>query len=230
MANRFGYSGSLGYNSTRISRSGNCCCPPKGDKGDIGEKGFYGEKGDKGDDGVKGDSGVSTLHGLFIYSDYLVAPQTLSLDIDETATPVIGDPNLNFVNENPITNNTLICFSDLSNNYNNGIVEFYLDSEINPNNANSPVYTFDLSGIYVETGSKSLIELDTRSTGKTSQSHNVAFGPISYKLSSDINSEIIHFNNTYKLRTTIVTNSTNQHEINNTRLMVKFRQTNPINV
>ena len=229
MANKFGYSGSLGYNSYRISRGGNCCCPPKGDKGTKGDTGFTGQKGDVGPVGPKGDSAVLTQHGLFIFSDYLLSNSSVphDIDMDEVITPAIGDPNYNFVNENPLTSNTLISFEDLSSNFTDGIVEFYVDSEINPNNANNPVYTFDLSGVNVVSGSKDLMELDTRSTGKTTITHNVAFGPISYRVSSTTNSEIIHFNNTYKLRITISTSSASStHEVNNTRLMVKFRPLN----
>jgi hypothetical protein len=61
MANKFGYSGNLGYNSYRVSRSGKCCCPPKGDKGDDGLDGLKGDKGDIGEKGVKGNTGREIL-------------------------------------------------------------------------------------------------------------------------------------------------------------------------
>ena len=226
MANKFGYSGSLGYNSYRVTRSGNCCCPPKGDPGPKGDTGHPGAKGDVGPIGPKGDSVNLTQHGLFIFADYQLTQTTpYPMDIDTSETPAIGDPNYNFVNENPLTSSTLISFSDLSNNFTDGIVEFYVDSEINPNNANNPVYTFDLSGVNVVSGSKDLMEIDTRSTGKTTAVHNVAFGPISYKVSSTItDSQVIRMENTYKLRITTTLNT--QQDINNTRLMVKFRPLN----
>ena len=167
----------------------------------------------------------NTQHGLFIFADYTLSGTTpVPVDISNS-TITIGDPNYNFVNENPITASTLISFSDLSNNFTDGIVEFYLDSDINSNNANNPVYTFDLSGVNVVSGSKGLIEIDTRSTGKTTAVHNVAFGPISYKVSSTLtNGQVIHMENTYKLRVT-TTLSTSQF-INNTRLTIKFRPVN----
>jgi hypothetical protein len=168
----------------------------------------------------------TTQHGLFIFADYTLNVTTpVPVDISN-ATTTIGDPNYNFVNENPLTASTLISFSDLSNNFTDGIVEFYLDSDINSNNANNPVYTFDLSGVNVVSGSKDLIEIDTRSTGKTTAIHNVAFGPISYKVSSTItNTQVIRMENTYKLRVTTTTLNTPQI-INNTRLIVKFRPLN----
>jgi hypothetical protein len=87
----------------------------------------------------------TTQHGLFIFADYTLNGTTpVPIDISN-ATLTIGDPNYNFVNENPLTSSTLISFSDLSNNFTNGIVEFYVDADINSNNANNPVYTFDLS-------------------------------------------------------------------------------------
>ena len=227
MANKFGYSGSLGYNSYRISRGGNCCCPPKGDKGTKGNIGLPGSKGDVGPIGPKGDSVNLTKHGLFIFGDrgVLSSSNTYVLDISSNGTTIFGDPNYNFVNENSFTASTLISFSDLSNNFTDGIVEFYVDSDINSNNANNPVYTFDLSGVNVVSGSKDLIEIDTRSTGKTTSIHNVAFGPISYKVSSSItNTQVIHMENTYRLRVTTTLNT--QQFINNTRLMVKFRPLN----
>jgi hypothetical protein len=167
----------------------------------------------------------TTQHGLFIFADDTLNGTTaVPIDISNT-TITIGDPNYNFVNENPLTASTLISFSDLSNNFTNGIVEFYVDSDIDSNNANNPVYTFDLSGVNVVSGSKDLIEIDTRSTGKTTAIHNVAFGPISYKVSSTLtNGQVIRMENTYKLRVT-TTLSTTQF-INNTRLMVKFRPLN----
>ena len=167
----------------------------------------------------------TTQHGLFIFADYTLTGTTaVPIDISN-ATITIGDPNYNFVNENPLTSSTLISFSDLSNNFTNGIVEFYVDSDIDSNNANNPVYTFDLSGVNVVSGSKDLIEIDTRSTGKTTIPHNVAFGPISYKVSSTItNTQVIRMENTYKLRVT--TTLSTQQFINNTRLMVKFRPLN----
>lgn len=169
--------------------------------------------------------GPSTQHGLFIFADYTLSGTTpVPVDISNS-TITIGDPNYNFVNENPITASTLISFSDLSNNFTNGIVEFYVDSDINSNNAVNPVYTFDLSGVNVVSGSKDLIEIDTRSTGKTTAIHNVAFGPISYKVSSTItNAQVIRMENTYKLRVTTTENT--QQFINNTRLMVKCRPLN----
>jgi hypothetical protein len=167
----------------------------------------------------------NTQHGLFIFADYTLRGTTpVPVDISNS-TITIGDPNYNFVNENPITASTLISFSDLSNNFTDGIVEFYVDSDINSNNANNPVYTFDLSGVNVVSGSKELIEIDTRSTGKTTAVHNVAFGPISYKVSSTLtNGQVIRMENTYKLRVT-TTLSTTQF-INNTRLTIKFRPVN----
>ena len=75
MANKFGYSGNLGYNSYRVSRSGKCCCPPKGDKGDDGLDGLKGDKGDIGEKGVKGNTGSTaavTQYGLFIYDGGLI--------------------------------------------------------------------------------------------------------------------------------------------------------------
>jgi hypothetical protein len=169
---------------------------------------------------------VTTQHGLFIFADYeLNGTTAVPIDISN-ATITIGDPNYNFVNENLLTASTLISFSDLSNNFTNGIVEFYVDSDINPNSANNPVYTFDLSGVNVVSGSKDLIEIDTRSTGKITDMHNVAFGPISYKVSSTItNTQVIRMENTYKLRVTTTTLNTPQI-INNTRLIVKFRPLN----
>jgi hypothetical protein len=166
-----------------------------------------------------------TQHGLFIFADYTLNGTTpVPVDISNETT-TIGDPNYNFVNENPLTSSTLISFSDLSNNFTDGIVEFYLDSDINSNNTNNPVYTFDLSGVNIVSGSKDLIEIDTRSTGKTTDVHNVAFGPVSYKVSSTItNTQVIRIENTYKLRVTTTINS--QQFINNTRLMVKFRPLN----
>ena len=229
MANKFGYSGSLGYNSYRISRGGNCCCPPKGDKGTKGNIGLPGSKEDVGPIGPKGDSVNLTKHGLFIFGDrgVLSSSNTYVLDISSNGTTIFGDPNYNFVNENPLTASTLISFSDLSSNFTNGIVEFYVDSEINPNSATNPVYTIDLSGVNVVSGSKSSMELDTRSTGKTNLTHNVAFGPLSYKVSSTVNSEIIHFSNTYNLRVTITSSGpSSSHEINNIRLIIKFRPLN----
>ena len=168
----------------------------------------------------------NTQHGLFIFADYTLSGTTpVPVDISNS-TITIGDPNYNFVNENPITASTLISFSDLSNNFTDGIVEFYVDSDINSNNATNPVYTFDLSGVNVVSGSKNLIEIDTRSTGKTGFIHNVAFGPISYKVSSSItNTQVIHMENTYKLRIKTTTSNPIQF-INNTRLMVKFRSLN----
>ena len=226
MANKFGYSGSLGYNSYKISRGGNCCCPPKGEPGPKGDTGFPGPKGDEGPIGPKGDSVNITQHGLFIFADYILTQDTpLSIDIEPSVTTTSGDPNYNFVNENPLTPSTLISFSDLSNNFTNGIVEFYVDSDINSNGVNNAVYTFDLSGVNVVSGSKNLIEIDTRSTGKTTAVHNVAFGPISYKVSSILtNAKVIRMENTYKLRVT--TTSSSEQFINNTRLMVKFRPLN----
>ena len=229
MANKFGYSGSLGYNSYRISRGGNCCCPPKGDKGTKGDIGLPGSKGDVGPIGPKGDSVNLTKHGLFIFGDrgVLSSSNTYVLDISSNGTTTFGDPNYNFVNENPLTASTLISFSDLSSNFTNGLVEFYVDSYINPNSATNPVYTIDLSGVNVVSGSKTRMELDTRSTGKTNTAHNVAFGPLSYKVSSTVNSEIIHFSNTYNLRVTITSSGpSSSHEINNTRLIIKFRPLN----
>jgi len=67
MANKFGYSGSLGYNSYRISRGGNCCCPPKGDPGPKGDNGPVGPQGPKGPEGPPGTIGVIGA----CYSDYL---------------------------------------------------------------------------------------------------------------------------------------------------------------
>ena len=67
MANKFGYSGSLGYNSYRISRGGNCCCPPKGDPGPKGDIGHVGPQGPKGPEGPPGTIGVIGT----CYSDYL---------------------------------------------------------------------------------------------------------------------------------------------------------------
>lgn len=167
-----------------------------------------------------------TQHGLFIFADYTLNVTTpVPVDISNETT-TIGDPNYNFVNENPLTASTLISFSDLSNNFTDGIVEFYLDSDINSNNANNPVYTFDLSGVNIVSGSKDLIELDTRSTGKTTDVHNVAFGPVSYKVSSTLtNTQVIRMENTYKLRITTTLNT--QQFINNTRLTIKFR---PLNI
>ncbi len=171
----------------------------------------------------------TTQHGLFIFADYtLNGDGTIPVPIDiSNATITIGDPNYNFVNENTLTSSTLISFSDLSNNFTNGIVEFYVDSDINSNNTNNPVYTFDLSGVNVVSGSKEKIEIDTRSTRKSSGIHNVAFGPISYKVSSSsiTNTQVIHMENTYKLRVTTSLNA--EQFINNTRLMVKFR---PLNI
>ena len=227
MSNKFRYSRSLGYNSYRVTRSGNCSCPPKGDPGPKGDIGYPGAKGDVGPIGPKGDSVNLTQHGLFIFADYILNNQStpFPVDIDPSVSTTSGDPNYNFVNENPLTASTLISFSDLSNNFTDGIVEFYVDSDINPNNANNPVYTFDLSGVNIVSGSKNLLELDTRSTGKTTASHNVAFGPISYKVSSTVtNAQVIRMENTYKLR---VTSTIAQlQNINNTRLMVKFRPLN----
>ena len=67
MANKFGYSGSLGYNSYRISRGGNCCCPPKGDPGPKGDNGPVGPQGPQGPQGPPGTIGVIGN----CYSDYL---------------------------------------------------------------------------------------------------------------------------------------------------------------
>ena len=67
MANKFGYSGSLGYNSYRISRGGNCCCPPKGDPGPKGDNGPVGPQGPQGPQGPPGTIGVIGA----CYSDYL---------------------------------------------------------------------------------------------------------------------------------------------------------------
>jgi hypothetical protein len=231
MANKFGYSGSLGYNSYKMSRGGNCCCPEKGDRGTKGDQGFQGIKGDTGPIGPKGETGSGNiLHGLFICDNYTFTNPSSALkyniDISSNLTTSIGDRNFNFVNENPLTSNTLITFSDLSNNFTEGMVEFYISSGIDSGGANGPVYTFDLSGVNIEPGSNPGFEIDTRSTGKTTGLHNVAFGPISYRVSSTINNEIISFNNTYKLRLTI-TSQISTHTINNTRLVIKFRPLNP---
>ena len=74
MANKFGYSGNLGYNSLRVSRNVTCCCP-KGEPGEVA-KGDKGKKGEKGDIGLKGDKGNIFNTPGDSYANYVYRDET----------------------------------------------------------------------------------------------------------------------------------------------------------
>ena len=236
MANKFGYSGSLGYNSFKVSRGGNCCCPPKGDPGPKGDTGHPGIKGDVGPTGPKGDSTSLTQHGLFIYNGGLSTTSSIDGELDismnETDTSNFGNKNENFINEATLSDNSLISFKNLNPQATNikGIAEFYVHGTFNYGSITGPSGTMiycDLSCNNPIASSEGLINIDSLFFGQgvSSSAIGCTFGPVSYLVSSDttIASNYIHFYNEYilKLRTS------NQVVVDNDlRLMVKFR---PIN-
>ena len=234
MANKFGYSGSLGYNSFKVSRGGNCCCPPKGDPGPKGDTGHPGIKGDVGPTGAKGDSTSLTQHGLFIYDGGDSNPYNINgeLDISMNAadTSNFGNKNENFINEVTLSDNSLISFKNLKSPNIKGIAEFYVHGTFNYGSITGPSGTMiycDLSCNNPIASSEGLINIDSLFFGQgvSSSAIGCTFGPVSYLVSSHTTnaSNYIHFDNEYilKLRTS------NQVIVDNDlRLMVKFR---PIN-
>ena len=205
MANKYGYSGHLGYNSLRVSRSQTCSCPTRGERGPAGK------------------DATQIQHGLFIYANTTVSnvsPNTMTMS--EINTSNFGDANLNFINQPSLNDTSKISFSDLSANYPNGaIVEFHVNSDINATGGAN--FTFDLHTTTVQGSSKGTIEIDTRSTGVTA-TKNIAFGPVIYRLDDTGNDNTIHFSNVYDLRVSS-TNSASQ-TYNNTRLTIKVRSAN----
>jgi hypothetical protein len=229
MANKFGYSGNLGYNSYRVSRSGKCCCPPKGDKGDDGLDGLKGDKGDIGEKGVKGNTGSTaavTQYGLFIYeggsientNNYILSPS-----MNPTHTTNYGKTNLNFLN-GAISSSSLISFKNLKNTFPvGGVAEFYAFGKITPNNNNS-VIECDLSSNVLYGASLQTILIDNRGLPNQGTGvYTMCFGPVSYKVSSsETQDNIIHFDNEYffriKNRATTLANVPEDF-----KLMIKFR-------
>lgn len=208
MANKYGYSGHLGYNSLRVSRSQTCCCPTRGERGPAGK------------------DATQIQHGLFIYADATVStngsPHTMTMS--EINTTNFGDANLNFINQQSLNNTSKISFSDLSANYPNGaIVEFHVNSDIDANTGGVN-FTFDLHTTTVEGSSKGTIEIDTRSTGISTIIKNIAFGPVIYRLDNTGNANTIHFSNVYDLRVNATNNADQTY--NNTRLTIKVRSAN----
>ena len=232
MANKFGYSGSLGYNSYKISRGGNCCCPPKGDPGEKGDTGLPGKVGPKGDKGAVGSNDMQ--HGLFIYDGGISSPTNsnseLDLSMNANNTDVFGNKNENFINEITLSNNSLISFAKLQVTNIKGIAEFYVHGKFNYGGIQGPSGTMiycDLSSNNTVASSEGLINVDSLFFGQgvPNTAIGCTFGPISYLVSSDtsITSNYIHFDNEYILKL----RSSNQVIVDDgLRLMVKFR---PIN-
>ena len=239
MANNFGYSGNLGYNSYRVSRSGKCCCPPKGDKGDHGLDGLKGDKGDRGQKGFKGNTGSipkSSERGLFIYDSGIMINTnnfTLDLSLNVTDTNNFGANN-NDLLSTPLSSTSLISFKNLKfdNLVNGGIAEFYGIGPLNPNNSFTPLNTvMDASEVAIITCDLScnspigvslpLIVLDNRNLPLTNKSYNYSFGPVSCKVSSLAQNNVMHFDNEYILR--LRNQLPNQVELTDDfKLMVKF--------
>jgi len=227
MANKFGYSGNLGYNSYRVSRSGKCCCPPKGDKGDDGLDGLKGDKGDRGEKGFKGNTGSipkSSERGLFIYgSGSMINTNNFTLDLSLNVTDTTNfGANNNDLLSSPLSSTSLISFKNLKldNLVNGGIAEFYGIGPLNPNNLGA-IITCDLSCNSPTAAGLQLIVLDNRNLPQTNNAYNYSFGPVSCKVSSLVQNNEIHFDNEYILR--LRNQLPNQVELTDDfKLMVKF--------
>lgn len=230
MANKFGYSGNLGYNSYRVSRSGKCCCPPKGDKGDDGLDGLKGDKGDIGEKGVKGNTGSTaavTQYGLFIYDGGLIGNTNnniLSPSMNPTKTTNYGKTNQNFLNGS-ISASSLISFKNLKNTFlvNGGVAEFYAFGKITPG-SNNTIVECDLSSNVLYGASLPTFLIDNRGLpNQGTGDYTMCFGPVSYKVSnSTTQNNIIHFDNEYFFR--IKTRNNTQATVpDDFKLMIKFR-------
>lgn len=168
----------------------------------AGPQGPQGPEGPQGPQGPEGPS-YPTMNALIFYEDISLDPQGGSEDIS-LATYGVLDTSYNGVSRFIQPDGT-ITFSDISY-CTNCMVEIYAHSDAEAGSTGTANYVkIDLSGLTVEPNSLSIIDIDTRSVEKGSETH-LSFGPSTYRLVNTTSAQVnkcIHFNNTYKLRISV---------------------------
>ena len=187
-----------------------------------------GPQGPQGEQGIQGESGIGILNMLYFKNITAQVNGSTSVDLSYNSdlTELAGLNGFFTENDNEDTN---IIFNGLTSPTIYGI-EIYAHCDLSGSKSGDTII-LDLSGTIIETGFNNKILIDARSVNlkiNNGITTSVSFGPVMYRITnSSVNSSerVIHSNNEYRFRATLLGTNNETITLSNIQLVIKAIKT-----
>ena len=187
-----------------------------------------GPQGPQGEQGIQGESGIGILNMLYFKNITAQVNGSTSVDLSYNSdlTELAGLNRFFTENDNEDTN---IIFNGLTSPTIYGI-EIYAHCDLSGSKSGDTII-LDLSGTIIETGFNNKILIDARSVNlkiNNGITTSVSFGPVMYRITnSSVNSSerVIHSNNEYRFRATLLGTNNETITLSNIQLVIKAIKT-----
>lgn len=193
-------------------------------------RGPQGPQRPQGDPGTQGESGIGILNMLYFKNISVIltngSATIVDLSYNSDLTESAGLNGFFTENDNEDTN---IIFNKLTSPTIYGI-EIYAHCDLSGSKSGDTII-LDLSGTIIETGFNNKILIDARSVNlkiNNGITTSVSFGPVMYRITnSSVNSSerVIHSNNEYRFRATLLGTNNETITLSNIQLVIKAIKT-----